>query len=71
MFEKWNPAQSIMGLLALTLVLAVAIIYAQGNTPPDSLLAMVGVVLGYYFKRNADNDAIATSERVLRTQVIE
>lgn len=71
MLEKLNPAQSTMGLLALILVLAVAVIYAQGNQPPDSLLAMVGVVLGYYFKRNADNDAIATSERVLRTQVIE
>jgi hypothetical protein len=48
----------IMSVLAVLVVGGTILMYVQGQTPPDALLGFAGLILGVYFRRDSDDNAL-------------
>lgn len=49
LLELWRESSLIQGLMALGCIGTVSYMYATGKPVPDTLIAIVSLILGYYF----------------------
>jgi hypothetical protein len=70
MLKNVSTNQAVTHIIAITVIFVVMWMLLQGQTIPDLLVGLCGMVVAHYFRRQTEDDVHAQSERVLGTQVV-
>lgn len=70
MLNKLTSTTTVTHLIAMSIMIGLMWMLLQGQTIPDLLVGLSGMVVAHYFRRQTEDDVHTQSERVLGSQAL-